>query len=210
MIPKIMHFFWGGKPMPDEFRYYMRRWEELHPQWEIKLWSPETIPPMRNQDMFDHPEKWSHKSNIWQWRSDLFRYEILYDQGGLYIDTDLEPFRPIDELVEGADVTLGRESPKFIANGFFASRPQSALLEDLLHGLEERVRRMWDCRVNKSVGPQYVTDLVPRHPEVRILPQWVLYPYHWSELEREAEDFSQTSYAVHHWNNLRKTKYAVH
>src|SRR5690554_8032765 len=53
MIPKILHAFWGGPPMPAHLRSYLRRWEDLHPDWELKVWSPGTLPELRNQDLFE-------------------------------------------------------------------------------------------------------------------------------------------------------------
>lgn len=199
-IPRILHTFWGGEEMPEEYQRYWEQWYELHPDWEFRHWTPELIPELRHQELYDHPESWSRKSNPWQWRSDLVRYEILYDQGGLYVDMDLEPLRPVDELLRGAWAVLGREDQKYAANGFLASVPGSDFLADILSGLEERAREMWDHRVNRSIGPHYVTDVLRRHPEVRVLPSEYLYPYHWSELNREGEDFAaQGAYTVHHW-----------
>ena len=99
MIPRILHAWWGGPELPAEGRSHLAAWQEMHPEWELKLWTPETTPRLRHQDLYDNPAKYSPKSNIWQWRSDLARYEILLDEGGVYIDCDLRPLRPIDELI---------------------------------------------------------------------------------------------------------------
>src|SRR5690606_28737488 len=84
VIPRVFHAFWGGPPMPAHLAAYLRRWQELHPYWEFRLWTPDNLPRLRNQDLFDAPEIYSPKSNPWQWRSDLARYELLYDMGGVY------------------------------------------------------------------------------------------------------------------------------
>lgn len=193
--------------MPAAFRSNLHRWRMMHPEWRLVVWTPETTPTLRNQDMFDDPAGWSAKSNPWQWKSDLARYEILYDQGGVYVDADLEPLRPVDDLIAGCDVVLGWEDDQFVTNGFLGSRPGSDFLADVIGGLRDRARRMWDCRVNKSIGPHYVSEVFKSHPEVRALPREYLYPYHWSELHRAGEDFAaQGAYTVHHWNNQRKLR----
>src|SRR5690625_589225 len=154
--------------MPAHLVRYLRKWKKLHPAWQFTLWTPDNIPVLRNQDMYDHPEKWSPKSNPWQWRSDLARYEILHDRGGVYVDCDLEPLRPIDDLL-GADF-IGREDDRYINNAFMGASPGSPWMADILDGLRDRAKRKVDCRVNKSIGAWYLTELMPRHPEVRILP----------------------------------------
>lgn len=198
-IPRIIHQFWGGDPMPEHYVHYRDRWRELHPDWQVKLWAPGTVPALRHQDLYDRPWVWSPRSDPWMWRSDVFRYEILHTEGGLWVDMDLEPLHPVDELLHGADVVAGREDGTYVANGFLASAPGSAFLTDVLDGLEQRARQRVNMRVNRSIGPHYLTSLIGHHPEVRVLPPEVLYPYHWSQPHREHDDH-EGAYTVHHWS----------
>lgn len=202
MIPRILHAWWGGPPMPAHLAAHLGTWRELHPGWEVRLWTPETTPRLRNQDLFDHPEKYSPASNPWQWRSDLARYEILYDQGGVYVDCDLEPLRAIDPLVEDAESVIAREDKRFINNAFMGSSPGSRFLADVLRGLRASVRAQPRCRVNRQIGAHYLTRIARRHPELRVLGPELIYPYHWSELHRDDETFPE-AYTVHRWQNKR-------
>lgn len=203
MIPRQLHAFWGGPPMPDHLARYLDRWVDLHPTWDFTLWTPDTVPTLRNQDMFDDPQGWSHKSNPWQWRSDIMRYEILHDLGGVYIDCDLEPLRPIDDLTKH-EAFIAREDHHFVNNAFMGAAPGSAWMADILAGLRDRARRKQDCRVNKSIGAHYLTERLADHPEVHVLPSELVYPYHWSELDRWGDDHGD-AYTAHHWNNKRMT-----
>lgn len=200
MIPKRLHAFWGGPEMPEELAGYLERWRELHPAWEFNLWTPDNLPELRNQDMFDDPEGWSSKSNPWQWRSDLARYELLHDVGGVYVDCDLEPLRPIDELLTSEFIAL--EDSHYVNNAFMGAEPESDWMADILGGLRKRALRLWDCRVNKSIGAQYLTEVMSRHPEVNVLPPELVYPYHWSQLHRQGGDYGD-AYTAHHWANKR-------
>lgn len=200
MIPRRLHAFWGGPPMPGHLAGYLRKWRRMHPRWKFTLWTPENLPRLRNQDMFDDPEGWSPKSNPWQWRSDLARYEILHDRGGVYVDCDLEPLRPIDDLVDSD--FIGREDRTYVNNAFMGCAPKSSWMADILDGLRSRAERKIDCRVNKSIGAWYLTELMPQHPEVRVLPPEAAYPYHWSELDQWGRDHGD-AYVVHHWANKR-------
>lgn len=42
-IPKIIHGIWFGPEMPSEFRRFYEGWKQLHPDWQIKLWSLEDV-----------------------------------------------------------------------------------------------------------------------------------------------------------------------
>jgi len=209
VIPRIFHAWWGGPEMPPHLAAYLDRWQDMHPGWEVRLWTPETTPRLRNQDLYDHPEKYSPQSNPWQWRSDLARYEILYDIGGVYIDCDLEPLRPVDELVEGVESVIARECPRFINNAFMGSAPGSRFLADVLRGLRRSVRANPRCRVNKQIGAHYLTRVARRHPELRVLGPELIYPEHWSDLSGLDAPPPETAYTRHHWANKQAQQTAA-
>lgn len=202
MIPKILHAWWGGPPMPAHLAAHLDSWREMHPEWEVRVWTPETTPDLgEHQDLFDRPETYSPVSNPWQWRSDLARYRILHDQGGVYVDCDLEPLRPIDPLVEGAESVIAREDARFINNAFMGSSPGSRFLADVLRGLRRSVHSQPRARVNRQIGAHYLTRIARRHPELRVLGQELIYPEHWSDLGALEGPPPESAYTRHHWAN---------
>jgi mannosyltransferase OCH1-like enzyme len=201
-IPKIFHAFWGGPPMPEHLRDYLRRWEALHPDWDLRVHTPGTLPELRNQDLFDQPEKYSPASNPWQWKSDLARYELLYDVGGVYIDADLEPLKRIDPLLEGAQAVAAREDRVYINNAFLGSVRRGRYIEAILAGLRRSVLAQPRARVNRQIGAHYITRVARRTPgSVRILDTGLIYPLHWSELDQRDTKPVGEAYTRHHWWN---------
>lgn len=59
-------------------------------------------------------------SKKWAFVADWVRFDALVAHGGIYLDTDLELIRPIDELLIGVDCLLARESKRSIATAFIA------------------------------------------------------------------------------------------
>lgn len=209
MIPQHLHAWWGGPDMPPHLADHLQRWRDLHPGWEFTLWTPETTPFLgAHQDLFDHPETWSPKSNPWQWRSDLARYRILHDLGGVYVDCDLEPLQPIDDLVDGAEAVIAREDAKFINNAFMGSAPGSRFLADVLRGLRSSVVSQPRSRVNRQIGAHYLTRVARRHPELRVLGPDLIYPEHWSDLGALGSPPPATAYTRHHWANKQAQREA--
>ena len=204
MIPRILHAWWGGPPMPESLQANLDRWRELHPKWTFRLWTPETTPKLRNQDLYDKPEQYSAASNPWQWRSDLARYEILYDHGGVYIDCDLEPLRPIDDLIDGHEAVIARECQRFVNNAFIGVTAKSRFMASVLKGLRRSVLGQPNARVNRQIGAYYLTRIVRRHPEVRVLPPEIIYPEHWSNLDALNEPPPPEAYTRHHWFNKQR------
>lgn len=93
-IPKIIHQIWiGPNRPPEQFEKWKESWLKLHPTWEYILWDEEKISQLKliNQEFIDQEKNYGAKS-------DLIRYEIIYQFGGLYIDIDFECIKPLDFL----------------------------------------------------------------------------------------------------------------
>ena len=112
MIPKIIHYCWfGGNPLPASALKCIESWRKYCPDYEIKEW---------NESNYD-VNKIRYSSQAYQAKkyafvSDYARFDILYQWGGLYFDTDVEVIRPIDDiLAKGA--FLGLETSETVNPG---------------------------------------------------------------------------------------------
>ena len=107
-IPKILHFTWKTEDVPGEMGAYLRRWRELHPDWDIRLWTDATMTDFVETAYPDFAAAYkAYPRNIQ--RADSFRYLVLNAMGGVYADLDVEPFRAIDALVDGLTCFAGIE-----------------------------------------------------------------------------------------------------
>lgn len=96
MIPKIIHYCWfGGKPLDKMSEKCIKSWKTYMPDYEIKRWD-ET-----NFDVNSIPytcEAYAQKK--YAFVSDYARLWILYNEGGIYFDTDVELIRPLTEIID--------------------------------------------------------------------------------------------------------------
>jgi len=98
MIPKIIHYCWfGGKPLPDEVKKYMETWKKYCPYYEITEWNESNFDVNQNQYCRE-----AYEAGKWAFVSDYARLKILYDYGGIYMDTDMEVCKPLDRLASYA------------------------------------------------------------------------------------------------------------
>ncbi len=73
----------------------MRSWEEYCSDYEIVRWDES------NFDVRSHPFcKAAYEAKAWAFVSDYARLKIVYDCGGIYLDTDVEVLRSLDDLLE--------------------------------------------------------------------------------------------------------------
>lgn len=96
MIPKKIHYCWfGGKELPELAQKCIASWEKYCPQWEIIRWDES------NFDFSRYPfAEYCFKNRKWAFLSDIARLVAVYEQGGVYLDTDVELVRALDPLCE--------------------------------------------------------------------------------------------------------------
>jgi hypothetical protein len=95
LIPKKIHYCWfSGNPIPDSLKRCMETWEKFCPDYEIIRW-----------DESNYDISWSpymvqaYERKKWGFVPDVARLDILYRHGGIYLDTDVELVRGLDELL---------------------------------------------------------------------------------------------------------------
>lgn len=207
IIPCVIHRIWVGSPMPDVFVEYGREWQRLHPHWAFIEWGDHNRPTLFNEPLYVHAERYVPLANVGQFRSDILRLEILWHLGGLYVDTDFEPRKPIDDLLAGAELFATWEvDGRWIANGLMGARPHHSFIRRLIQGLPDSVGASPGVTPNRTSGPQYLTRMWRElKPDMRIAPSRLFYPYGWNELHRRDEEFPDV-YAVHLWANQRRKR----
>lgn len=94
-ISKIIHYCWfGGKEKPDIVKKCLYSWHEHLSGYEIIEWNEE------NFDVHCHTYvKEAYESRKFAFVSDYVRVYALYHFGGIYLDTDVEVFKPFDDLL---------------------------------------------------------------------------------------------------------------
>lgn len=106
MIPRTIHYCWfGGGALPSLAVRCLASWREQMPGYEIKCWNEE------NFDVFSIPyTREAYRLRLYAYVSDYARLWILYHHGGIYLDTDVELLRPLDDLLAGG-AFMGQEQP---------------------------------------------------------------------------------------------------
>lgn len=95
MIDKVIHYCWfGGNEKPEIVKKCIESWEMFCPDWKIIEWN-ET-----NFDITSIPYmKEAYEMGKWAFVSDVARLLIVYQSGGVYLDTDVELKSSIDEWI---------------------------------------------------------------------------------------------------------------
>jgi hypothetical protein len=183
-IPKVIHRVWlGDRPMPPAHVEYGRTWEQLHPDWEIRLWTDETAPI---------PACANRARSISE-VSDLVRYELMRRHGGVYVDTDIECLRPIDGLIEGVSAFSAYEVPGRLCPALMGSVPGHPAFQRLCELVEITVGHGHYPENAATVMSTFVLE--PRD-DVTLFGPDRFYPQLW---DGTRSDDGEPPYADHHW-----------
>ncbi len=169
-IPRVLHRIWlGGSPLPKQLQIYGETWAAHHPSWEFRLWTDAEVDRAPFRD--------SVAKGCWPAeRSDLLRYEVLRQFGGVYVDTDVECLKPIDPLLVDVDLMVAWEIPgKRLGNAVLASTREHPLFDRLI---EEAHAVLKGDASEHSVrtAPPLVTRVLANRDEVTVLGPEVFYP----------------------------------
>lgn len=165
------HRVWfGAKPIPEAYEGYWRAWQRQFPDHRFVTW--------RDADIDRLPRVRDRLRTLTSMaaRADLARYEILYNEGGIYLDCDIMPYRHFDPEALTAELTVCNEtsSRDFCSNSFIgapAGHPIFAQMIDhaLAHDIDEE-------RPDKSTGPWLLGAFLKKH-YYEPLPTATFYPY---------------------------------
>lgn len=189
-IPRILHRTVPANPDVRADAYWAQ-FEAMHPDWVM----------MTHRDPLD-PAEWPLTSACWPKAAngaqlaDMIRLEALVRWGGVYVDSDVEPLRPLDPLLH-LSAFAAWEDERVVPNAVMGATPgHPAMIECLQLMLSRIPGDTWPA------GPGVTTQVLPGRPDVLCLPPGAFYPYHYQQKHRAREDFRATqpwAFVVHHW-----------
>ena len=203
-IPKIIHQIWLGSPVPQAFKELMRTWIEYHLErgWKYKLWTDEDVKdfPLYNREFYEATDNYGIKSDILKW-------EIIYNYGGVYVDMDYECLKPLDIRHYAYDFYTGIQplDAQFVHLGaaLFAAKPGHPILKHCI----ETVKDDWHNKgAPAKTGPVHFTKsffaMAGKNSFKDIaLPASYLYPLGCRDSVIDRDKWIQGgAYAVHWWS----------
>jgi len=126
-IPKIIHYCWfGSNTMPQNERKCIELWSMYFPDYEKMLWNEETFDV--NAYSFT---KEAYASKKYAFVSDFVRVKVLFEYGGLYLDTDVEVLKNFEYLFEDYQLICGFETSRQVGTAVIACVRNNSLINQL-------------------------------------------------------------------------------
>jgi mannosyltransferase OCH1-like enzyme len=126
-IPKILHYVWvGGNPIPPRLAEYMATWKQKCPDYKIIQWDETNFDINKSPRLRAEIEK-----KHWAFVADIIRTFVLYEHGGIYLDTDVEILKPLDELLRH-EFFIGYEAKYWVSNAIIGGVAGHKILKELV------------------------------------------------------------------------------
>lgn len=157
MIPNIVHYCWfGDKEMSQEAKDCIVSWHKYMPDWEYKLWNENNF----NVDSIPYTKE-AYMSGKMAFVSDYVRLVALHDEGGVYLDTDVELFKSLEPLLS-YKAFAGFEGSKHkpVGTCVMASTAGGEWVTEMLKAYEDRHFIKPDESMDLTTNVQFITSIM--------------------------------------------------
>lgn len=195
MIPKIIHYIWfSGDPKPPLVNMCIQSWKDKLPDFEIKEWNMSNYDTNKNQFM-----KEAVLMKKYQFASDYARFDILYNYGGVYFDSDVEVIKDITPLLNDNGF-IGVDGNGVIAMETIGAVPNIPIFKKLMALYENEGFIMQNGQMNMIPCPQKCQPVLYGKTQeeigLTVYPKEYFYPYDFMTKKTRMTD---NTYTKHHY-----------
>lgn len=146
MIPKKIHYCWfGGEKLPNSVKKNIESWKKYCPDYEIIQWNESNFDINSNKFVRE-----AYEAKAWAFVSDYIRLKVVYDIGGIYLDTDVEIIKNLDFLLNNESYFCVQQFGKYINTGLgFGAEKNAEIVGKMLSEYDD-VEFNYDEKLNIS------------------------------------------------------------
>lgn len=192
MIPRTIHYCWFGEgPLNEDILDCIESWGQMCPDYTIKRWDELNFP----LEKYPFASK-MYNEKKWAFVSDFARLQILYDEGGVYLDTDMMLTQSLEPITV-YDCALGEESPGIISAGMIAAGKHHPFIHDCKAVYDKNPQDL-------TTIPRVLTDVFKSYPNkdnIKVFPPKTFYPFDQEHIkEYTGQNLGPDVIGVHLWH----------
>jgi len=203
-IPKLIHYCWfGRKPLPYDYKVWIKTWKKFCPDYEMIEW---------NEDNYDLSKSTyameAYERGMWAFVSDYVCLDVVYDYGGVYMDTDVEMIKSIEPLRHQI-AFCGFQDEMSVALGLgFGSVKNNPIIREMRDDYDSINFILPSGRENLTSCAVYQTRVLSAHgmkmngrfqklEHINVYPKVFFSPM--NHYNRKIE-INENSFLIHHWS----------
>lgn len=203
MIPKKIHYCWfGGNPLPELAQKCIASWKKYCPDYEIIEWNESNF----DLNCCDYVKE-AYQAKKWAFVSDVARLYALVNYGGIYMDTDVEVLKPLDDIL-GYEAVSGFEAVDAIPTGLMACEAQQPMFVELLRDYDHAHFVKEDGSYDTSTNVVRITNACLKYGLVlnntkQTVNGFTLFPKDYfcpKDARTKALEVTSNTYTIHHFD----------
>lgn len=215
MIPKKIHYCWfGEKKFSNTIKECINSWHEICPDYEIIFWNEDNFDIEQNEYVRE-----AYKNKKYAFVSDYARFKILYEHGGIYLDTDVKLIKTLDDFLN-TKCFMGFENDVSIAPGLImGAEKKSVYMLEFMNYYNTLSFYLEDGNLNLKTVCDIVTENLEKKglqkngksqivENIHIYSQEYFAPYN---IENNILRITPNTYSIHlyegSWLNTKEKKY---
>lgn len=163
-IPKKIHYCWfGNNEKPECILQCIESWKKFCPDYEIIEWNESNY----DIDALEYTRQ-AYDAKKWAFVSDVARLKVVYDHGGIYMDTDVEILDNIDRYLEN-EMFMFFQCERTLASGLgFGGVKGQKDIGDMLEDYRDR-QFIVNGKFDMSACPDLNTNVLRKNiPELLV------------------------------------------
>lgn len=208
-IPKKIHFCWlggeGEEEYPELIQKCMNSWKEKLPDYEIKCWNTENF----DVNICQYTKE-AFQAKKYAFVSDYVRLYALYNEGGIYLDSDIEVLKRFDDLLENSAFTGFEKNDRIVAAWIFGSEKENPIFKEFLDYYKNKVFILPNGEYDLTPNPIPVTNICVKNgltlngnmqklDYITVYPRDYFCPYNQAT---EELNITENTYCIHYFNGM--------
>lgn len=211
-IPKIIHYCWFGRgEFSDLIVMCINSWKLYLPDYKIIEWNEENFDINKNAYI-----KEAYDSKKWAFVSDYARLFVLYNYGGIYLDTDVEILKPLDNFLIHKAFS-GFETKDSVPTAVMGCEKGHKFIGELMHYYDDKNFIKNDNSLNIRTNTSIITAIcfengLKKNGKIQSINNLVFYPqiiFAPNTISRALGLKPLKSYAIHHFESSWREKKIV-
>lgn len=158
MIPKKLHYCWLGGDKPIFIQNLVNSWAQICPDYEIIEWNETNYDFTKNRYM-----KEAFDAKDWGFVPDYARLDIVYNHGGIYLDTDVKILRKPDDLLYQKNFFISDCSFQVALGNGFGARRGDPIVKELMDYYDTVSFKLKDGSLNKLSSPIHQYNVLKKY-----------------------------------------------
>lgn len=203
-VPKVIYYCWFGRgKLPKLSEKCLKSWKKYCPDYKIVCINEDNFDVSQNRYASE-----AYSAKKWAFVSDYARLKVLFEEGGIYLDTDVELIKPLDSLVEKGGY-MGFDDNGIVSTGLgYACEKGNELVGELLKDYDGIPFVLADGSYDMTPCPNRNTETMKRlgmdtsvqdctFMGIRMLPEDYLCPIKYYTGKKK---ITKNTYSIHHFS----------